>query len=81
MVSLPESDSDEDFSEPVESEDEEFTIKNVSKKKNEAKEKCGQVKAAPASKKTKSSSKPAKCKLPGGGTVLYFSSFDCITLF
>uniref|UniRef100_A0A3B5K376 RAD51 associated protein 1 n=1 Tax=Takifugu rubripes TaxID=31033 RepID=A0A3B5K376_TAKRU len=66
----PESDSD--FSEPAESEDEEFTVKNVSKTKKRVKEKSRQVKAAPASKKAKPAPQPAKVKSPGGGT--YFSS-------
>eukprot|EP00066_Takifugu_rubripes_P022339 XP_011611605.1 PREDICTED: RAD51-associated protein 1 isoform X1 [Takifugu rubripes] len=60
----PESDSD--FSEPAESEDEEFTVKNVSKTKKRVKEKSRQVKAAPASKKAKPAPQPAKVKSPGG---------------
>lgn len=79
MCPFPESDGDEDFSEPAESEDEEFTVKNVSKTKKKAKEKSGQVKAAP--KKTKPSSKQANSKSPGGGTLFCFSSFDGSTVF
>lgn len=67
LVPFPESDSD--FSEPAESEDEEFTMKNVSKTKKRVKEKNSQVKAAPASKKAKPAPKPAKMKSPGGGTI------------
>lgn len=78
MVPFPESDSEEDFSEPAESDDEEFTVKTVSKTKKKAKDKSGQVKVAPASKKAKPSSKPAKFKSPGEGTLLYFSCFDLI---
>lgn len=81
MAAVPESDSDGDLSEPAESEDEEYTVKNVSKTKKKAKEKSGQVKAAPAPKKMKPSSKPAKSKSPGGGTFFYFSSFDFIAFF
>ncbi|XP_034382688.1 RAD51-associated protein 1 [Cyclopterus lumpus] len=53
----PDSESDDDFSEPAESEDEEFTVKKVSKTKNE------KTKPPPASKEEKQPSKPSKSKL------------------
>lgn len=80
-VAFPESDSDDDFSEPAESEDEEFSVRKASKTKKKAKEKCGRVKAAPAPKKAKPSSKPDKAKLPGGGTLFFFSTFDFLPFF
>ncbi|XP_072233440.1 RAD51-associated protein 1 [Leuresthes tenuis] len=59
----PDSESDEDFSEPADSEDEEFTVKKASKaKKNEKGTKKNQTKPAPASKKEKHPSKPLKSK-------------------
>lgn len=74
-VPFPESDSDGDFSEPAESEDEEFAVKNVSKTKKKAKEKSGPIKAPPVSKKVKPASKPAKTKSPAGGNLFSCSSF------
>ncbi|XP_018542546.1 RAD51-associated protein 1 isoform X1 [Lates calcarifer] len=57
----PGSESDEDFSEPDESEDEEFTVKKVSKTKKEkvAKKK---IKSPPSSKKENQPSKTSKSK-------------------
>ncbi|XP_047431137.1 RAD51-associated protein 1 isoform X2 [Mugil cephalus] len=60
---MPDSESDEDFSEPAESEDEEFTVKKVNKtKKKEKVTKNDKTKATPASKKEKQPSKPSKSK-------------------
>ncbi|TKS90765.1 putative polypeptide N-acetylgalactosaminyltransferase 8 [Collichthys lucidus] len=57
------SESDDDFSEPAESEDEEFTVKKVSKtKKKEKVTKSVKPKQPPVSKKDKSASKPSKPK-------------------
>lgn len=59
----PDSESDEDFSEPSESEDEEFTIKKASKtKKKEKATKSEKTKQTLASKKEKQPSKPSKPK-------------------
>ncbi|XP_053200150.1 RAD51-associated protein 1 [Scomber japonicus] len=59
----PDSESDDDFSEPAESEDEEFTVKKVSKtKKKEKVAKHEKTKQPPASKKEKQPSKPSKPK-------------------
>ncbi|KAM4569297.1 RAD51-associated protein 1 isoform 2-T2 [Odontesthes bonariensis] len=59
----PDSESDEDFSEPADSEDEEFTVKKACKaKKNEKVTKKDKTKSAPASKKEKHPSKPLKSK-------------------
>nr|XP_046235066.1 RAD51-associated protein 1 isoform X2 [Scatophagus argus] len=59
----PDSESDEDFSEPAESEDEEFKVKKVSKtKKKEKVPKNPKTKQPPASKKEKPASKPSKSK-------------------
>ncbi|XP_041819594.1 RAD51-associated protein 1 isoform X2 [Chelmon rostratus] len=59
----PGSESDEDFSEPAESEDEEFTVKKVSKTKKKDKViKNEKTKKPPASKKEKPASKPSKSR-------------------
>ncbi|XP_024138188.1 RAD51-associated protein 1 isoform X1 [Oryzias melastigma] len=56
----PDSESDEDFSEPAESEEEEFTVKK-SKKKDKVSTKV-RTKSAASSKKDKQPSKPSKMK-------------------
>ena len=67
------SESDEDFSEPADSEDEEFTVKKASKaKKNEKVTKKDKRKPAPASKKEKPPSKPLKSKSQTAGMLLRF---------
>lgn len=59
----PDSESDEDFSEPAESDDDEFTVKKVSKtKKKEKVTKNDKIKPTSASKKEKQPSKPPKFK-------------------
>ncbi|XP_031169551.1 RAD51-associated protein 1 isoform X3 [Sander lucioperca] len=59
----PDSESDEDFSEPAESEDEEFTVKKVSKtKKKDRVTKNEKAKTPRASKKEKQPSKPSTSK-------------------
>ncbi|KAG7243236.1 hypothetical protein INR49_011927 [Caranx melampygus] len=59
----PDSESDEDFSEPDESEDEEFTVKKFSKtKKKEKVAKTEKTKSPPAPKKQKPPSKTSKSK-------------------
>ncbi|KAF7229290.1 RAD51-associated protein 1 [Nothobranchius furzeri] len=60
----PGSESDEDYSEPAESEDEEFTVKKASKtKKREKGTKKDKIKLTPASRKQKQPSKPSNPKL------------------
>ncbi|XP_030575981.1 RAD51-associated protein 1 [Archocentrus centrarchus] len=62
----PDSEYDDDFSEPSESEDEEFKVKKVSKtKKKEKATKSEKTKRTPASKKEKQPSKPSKSKSQG----------------
>ncbi|XP_047245103.1 RAD51-associated protein 1 isoform X1 [Girardinichthys multiradiatus] len=59
----PDSESDEDFSEPAESEDEEFTVKKGSKAKRKEKvTKKDKAKPSPASRKEKKQSKPSHSK-------------------
>ncbi|KAM7367215.1 hypothetical protein PAMP_015132 [Pampus punctatissimus] len=59
----PDSQSDDDFSEPADSEDEEFSVKKVSKtKKKEKVTKHEKTKQPTASKKEKQPSKPSKSK-------------------
>ncbi|XP_023149064.2 RAD51-associated protein 1 isoform X2 [Amphiprion ocellaris] len=59
----PDSESDDDFSEPAESDDEEFRVKKVSKTKKKEKEtKNDKTKPTSASKKEKQPSKPSKSK-------------------
>ncbi|KAM9327529.1 RAD51-associated protein 1 [Pholidichthys leucotaenia] len=58
----PDSESDSDFSEPSESEDEEFTVKKVKKTKKAAKAIKNDKTKTPASKKEKQPSKPSKAK-------------------
>ncbi|XP_041832871.1 RAD51-associated protein 1 isoform X2 [Melanotaenia boesemani] len=64
----PDSESDEDFSEPGESEDEEFTIKKAHKTKKEKTTKKDKTKPAPASKREKQPSKPSMCKTQAAGS-------------
>lgn len=65
----PDSEYDDDFSEPSESEDEEFKVKKVSKtKKKEKATKSEKNKLTPASKKEKQSSKPSKSKSQGAAS-------------
>ncbi|XP_017266994.1 RAD51-associated protein 1 isoform X2 [Kryptolebias marmoratus] len=59
----PDAESDEDYSEPAESEEEEFTVKKVSKtKKKEKVTKKDKTTPAPASKRQKQPSKPQSSK-------------------
>ncbi|XP_008281148.1 RAD51-associated protein 1 isoform X2 [Stegastes partitus] len=65
----PDSESEEDFSEPAESEDEEFTVKKVTKtKKKEKVTKNDKTKPTSASKKEKQTSKPSKSKSPAAAS-------------
>uniref|UniRef100_A0A3Q1BU06 RAD51 interacting motif domain-containing protein n=1 Tax=Amphiprion ocellaris TaxID=80972 RepID=A0A3Q1BU06_AMPOC len=65
----PDSESDDDFSEPAESDDEEFRVKKVSKTKKKEKEtKNDKTKPTSASKKEKQPSKPSKSKSQAAGT-------------
>ncbi|KAM4523689.1 RAD51-associated protein 1 isoform 2-T2 [Fundulus diaphanus] len=60
---MPDSESDEDFSEPDESDDEEFTVKKASKAKRKEKvPKKDKPKPSPASRKEKKRSKPSHSK-------------------
>ncbi|XP_031715090.1 RAD51-associated protein 1 isoform X2 [Anarrhichthys ocellatus] len=58
----PDSESDEDFSEPAESEDEEFTVKKVGKTKKKEKVTKNEKNKPPPSSKEKQASKPSKSK-------------------
>uniref|UniRef100_A0A8C7ZHR2 RAD51 associated protein 1 n=1 Tax=Oryzias sinensis TaxID=183150 RepID=A0A8C7ZHR2_9TELE len=59
----PDPESDEDFSEPSESEDEEFTVKKPTKTKKKDKVSTkDRIKPVPTSKKVKQPSKPSKTK-------------------
>ncbi|KAM8908184.1 RAD51-associated protein 1 isoform 2-T3 [Spinachia spinachia] len=60
----PESESNDDFNEPGESEEEEFTVKKFSKKKKEKRTKTEKTKPPPPSKEEKQPSKTAKSKTP-----------------
>ncbi|KAM3587586.1 uncharacterized protein V6R79_009618 [Siganus canaliculatus] len=66
-VSLPDSDSDEDFSEPADSEDEEFTVHKTSKNKKKAakSEKSRQPPASKREKPTEHLPLPAAASTPG----------------
>lgn len=65
------SESDEDYSEPAESDEEEFTVKKVSKtKKKEKVTKKDKRKQIPASKNQKQPSKPSGCNPQASGEFL-----------
>lgn len=67
-VAIPDSESDDNYSEPAESEDEEFTVKKVSKmKKKEKVTKKDKPKPSPVSRKEKQPSKTSKSKSQAAG--------------
>lgn len=77
MYSFSDSESDEDFSEPPESEDEEFTVKKVNKsKKKEKVTKNEKTKQPPPSKKEKPASKSSKSKSQAAGKFVHRKRFQ-----
>lgn len=76
MYSFSDSESDDDFSEPPESEDEEFTVKKVNKsKKKEKVTKNEKTKQPPSSKKEKPASKSSKSKSQAAGKFVHRKRF------
>ncbi|XP_010774894.1 adenosine deaminase CECR1-A-like [Notothenia coriiceps] len=70
----PDSESDEDFSEPAESDEEEFTVKKISKSKKQKATKHEKTKPPSASKKEKQPSNPPKSKSPAAAVSTPVSS-------